>query len=262
MERLHVEVYEPEQTDPTLPVVVFCHGFGGSARNFRPQVRAFRKQVRFVLYDARGHARSRQVVSSAGGDRYDMAALVADLGWVIDECGARKVVLGGLSMGAATALTYALGHQDRIAGLLIAAYPNAGNELSAWALGFAASIEREGVSRAGDTYVWGDSSRFDARAKSLIRQGFLEHSTTALVGLLRDCLARLTPVEQMAASLSGLRVPTRIVVGGEDDGAVEPSRLLARLIPNSSLSVLDRAGHVVNLERVSEFNEELRKLIF
>lgn len=259
---LHVETYEPTSSDDASKVVVLCHGFGGSARNFRPQVRAFRDSVRFVLYDARGHSRSRNRVSFAGDDRYDMDALVEDLGWVIDTYGARKVILGGLSMGAATALSYAMRHPNRIAGLLIAAYPSPGNALGSWAFDFATSIERFGVNHAGEQYVWGESSRFDPQAKALIRQGFLEHSPEALVGILRRCLASLTPVEEMATLLAGFRVPTRIVVGGNDAGAIEPSRTLARLIPNSNLSVLEGAGHVVNLERVSEFNEELRKLFF
>jgi pimeloyl-ACP methyl ester carboxylesterase len=191
-----------------------------------------------------------------------MDALVEDLGWVIDTFGARKVILGGLSMGAATALSYAVKHPNRIAGLLLAAYPSPGNALGTWALDFASAIERDGVSQAGERYVWGESSRFDSQAKSLIRQGFLEHSPEALVGILRSCLATLAPVSETVERLVAFSAPTRIVVGGEDTGALEPSRTLARLIPNSSLSVLDGAGHVVNLERVSEFNEELRKLFF
>jgi pimeloyl-ACP methyl ester carboxylesterase len=192
--------------------------------------------------------------------RYDIDALVEDLGGVIDASGARKVILGGLSMGAATALAYSLKHPERISGLLLAAYPNPGEALRTWAQEFASAIEREGVSQAGDRYVWGDSTRFDSKAKALIRQGFLEHSPEALAGLLRQCLASLTPIMDMASKLSELRVPTRIVVGGADSGALEPCRLLARLIPHASLSVLEGAGHVVNLERVAEFNEELQKL--
>jgi 2-succinyl-6-hydroxy-2,4-cyclohexadiene-1-carboxylate synthase len=197
-----------------------------------------------------------------GDDRYDLEALVDDLGRVIDEFGGRKVFLTGLSMGAATALSYALSHPERLAGLLVAAYPHPGERLRSWALEFAATIEREGIGRAGAVYVWGESSSFEPSSTSLIRRGFLEHSEVSLTRLLRDCLARLAPIETIATRLSGLRVPTRIVAGSDDVGSIEPSQALARLIPNSCLSVLDGAGHVVNLERVSAFNEELRRLIF
>jgi pimeloyl-ACP methyl ester carboxylesterase len=51
---LHVEVHGPHAATG----VVLAHGFGGSARNWRPQLRALRGRYRVVVYDARGHARS------------------------------------------------------------------------------------------------------------------------------------------------------------------------------------------------------------
>jgi pimeloyl-ACP methyl ester carboxylesterase len=164
-------------------------------------------------------------------------------------------------MGAATALSYTLRHPEQIAGLLLAAYPNPNDAMRNWALSFADSIEAQGLSNAGEQYVWGDCSRFDPQARALIKQGFLEHSEVSLVGLLRGCLAQLTPIDAMAERLSMLALPTRIVVGENDAGSIESSAQLARLIPRASLSVLAKAGHVVNLESVSEFNEELRQLI-
>jgi pimeloyl-ACP methyl ester carboxylesterase len=266
--KLHVEVYAPEsdashsraQGSGTL---VFCHGFGGSARNFRPQARAFRESVRIVLYDARGHARSRGADRDEGAVAYDLDALTTDLGWVIDEyAAAGPVILGGLSMGAATALSYTLRHPENVAGLLVASYPNPSDAFRTWATNFADGIEAEGIQAAGERFVWGATSRFDPQARALIQQGFLEHSPSALVGMLRDCLARLAPVASLATQLSTLRTPTRIVVGSNDAGSMQSSAELARLIPHATLSVLAGAGHVVNLERAAEFNDELRALVF
>lgn len=259
--RLHVETYAPVARDPATATVVFCHGFGGSARNFRPQARGLRDEVRSVLYDARGHARSESSASASGEGEYGLAALACDLGRVIDDCESTEVVLVGLSLGAATALAYAQRHPERVRGLLLASYPNAGAVLSQWALGFASALEQSGIEASGERYVWGAASRFDGAAKALIRQGFLEHSATALAQILRHSLAPLPPVELLAPALASLQIPTSVVVGAEDAGSLEPSKLLSSLIPNAKLSVLDGAGHVVNLERVSEFNAELRSLV-
>ncbi|MGC4063084.1 MAG: alpha/beta hydrolase [Polyangiaceae bacterium] len=219
--KLHVEVYSPESgplhsNAPAPQTLVFCHGFGGSARNFRPQARAFRESVRNVLYDARGHARSRGVDDGEGAIAYDLDALTNDLGWVIGEYAAPgPVFLCGLSMGAATALSYTLRHPENVAGLLVAAYPNPSEAFRTWAMSFAESIEVDGIRAAGAQFVWGATSRFDPQARALIQQGFLEHSETALVALLRECLARLAPIASLATQLSTLRVPTPIVVGIE-----------------------------------------------
>src|SRR5213593_3269207 len=112
--RLHVEV------EGSGPVVVLAHGFGGSARNFLPQARGLRDRYRIVRFDARGHARSE---APAEASAYTPEAFVADLGRVLDQVGARAAIVGGLSMGAGTALRFALAHPGRVQGLVLAAFP-------------------------------------------------------------------------------------------------------------------------------------------
>ncbi|HEU4429304.1 MAG TPA: alpha/beta fold hydrolase, partial [Myxococcota bacterium] len=56
---LHVE------THGAGPGLVLAHGFGGSARNWRPQLRALKDAYRLHVYDARGHARSPRIDRAA-----------------------------------------------------------------------------------------------------------------------------------------------------------------------------------------------------
>src|SRR5688572_23776512 len=102
-----------------------AHGFGGSARNFRTLARGLRGRYRTVLYDARGHARSPAPVEP---EAYVLTELVLDFARVVRATGASRVVAGGLSLGAATALAHALAHPASVDALVLAAYP-AGGEL-------------------------------------------------------------------------------------------------------------------------------------
>src|SRR5438034_1124774 len=102
------------------PVVVLGHGFAGSARNFLPQARALRDRYRIVRFDARGHARSGAPAEAAA---YTPEAFVADVGRVLDQVGAQRAVVGGLSMGAGIALRFALAHPERVRALVLAAFP-------------------------------------------------------------------------------------------------------------------------------------------
>jgi pimeloyl-ACP methyl ester carboxylesterase len=97
---LHVEEYGAGD-----PAIVLLHGFAGSARNFRPQARFLRERHRVVLFDARGHARSAAPVDEA---EYSPEAFVEDLARVVERTGSKRIVVGGISMGAAIALRYAL----------------------------------------------------------------------------------------------------------------------------------------------------------
>jgi pimeloyl-ACP methyl ester carboxylesterase len=261
--QLHVEVRNPDPAanaahDQPTPTVILSHGFGGSARNFRPQARALGAEVRFVLYDLRGHARSEK---PSAQDAYRLECLVYDLARLVDRYATGKVIVGGLSLGAAVALAYALRHPERVAGVLLAAYPASPSHSAPWAHAFAESIESLGISAAGARYAWGPSSRFDPRTQELIRAGFLEHAPWALAATLKLALARLSEIEALAPLLRKLQSPTRIVVGGDDAGSLASCRALATLIPGATLTVLEGAGHIVNLARVNDFNEQLRQLI-
>jgi pimeloyl-ACP methyl ester carboxylesterase len=239
------------------PTVVLAHGFGGSARNFGPQARALRDGFRVVRYDARGHARSDAPDDPAA---YTPDTFAGDMARVFDG----SAVVGGLSMGAATALRFALVHPERVRGLVLAAYPagpDAGHGMSARSLELADAIERDGLEAAGARFVWGPESGLDAEAARLVRQGFLEHPPHGLVHTLRGVLARLPSVEELAPRLRELAVPVLLVVGERDRGSLATCGRLADELNHSIVRVIHDAGHVVNLHRPAAFNSALREFL-
>lgn len=237
------------------PPLVLAHGFGGSARNFRPQARAFADRRTVWLYDARGHARSPAPRELAA---YDTGALVEDFATVAARAGAEPVV-GGLSLGAHTALAYALASPVPPRGLVLAAFPSAASDpkRAAWTQSFADTIERDGLDAAGERYVWGETSRFDAKGAALIRQGFLEHDPFAMTAILRRALSEVPTLDAIADQLARLKVPTLVLVGDNDLESLAPCRRLAALIPGAELVEIAGAGHVVNLAAPQAFNAAL-----
>ena len=59
---------------------------------------------------------------------------------------------------------------------------------------------------------------------------------------------------ELEARLRELRLPTLVIVGGEDAPALGASRFLASTIPGAVLEVLPGTGHTLNLEEPSRFN--------
>jgi pimeloyl-ACP methyl ester carboxylesterase len=177
---------------------------------------------------------------------------------VLDRVGAPAAVVVGLSMGAATALRFALAAPERVRGLVLAAFP-AGNttpgSLAGAATRFAEAIERRGLDAAGAEFVWGPASHLDPAAAALVRRGFLEHPPHALAATLRGVIAAPLPVAALAPALARCTVPALVVVGEQDRGSLAPSRALAAALPAATFVVLPGAGHVVNLERPGAFNE-------
>jgi pimeloyl-ACP methyl ester carboxylesterase len=253
--RKGVNLYTETFGDSAHPALIFCHGFGGSARNFRLQARVLEVDFRVTLFDWRGHARS---PAPDGAESYRTSALLSDL----DELVATQttpVILAGLSLGAQLALHYALDNPTRVAALVLASFPTSGEvaQRRTWALSFAQAIEQHGLDEAGAEFVWGERSRFDPKGAQLIRQGFLEHSPQALAHLLREVLAGSPSPESLAPSLQKCQIRTCLIAGTDDPGSLGPSRALARLLPNAELHELEAAGHVVNLTKPALFNQLL-----
>ena len=80
--------------------------------------------ARIIRYDARGHGRSE---SAGAAVDYAWPGLARDM-WQVADCHAgnrAKVILGGASMGCATALHAACQHPDRVRGLVLVLPPTA-----------------------------------------------------------------------------------------------------------------------------------------
>lgn len=97
--------------------VIGLHGLTTTRRYVLMGSRVLERRggYRVVLYDARGHGASG---APPDGD-YSAAALTGDLRAVLDSCGFKRAILVGISMGAHTAVHFALRHPERVAALVL-----------------------------------------------------------------------------------------------------------------------------------------------
>ena len=98
------------------PPLVLLHGATSLGReDFAAQIPLFSKAFLLHVPDARGHGRTRW--DAANGFRYDW--LVDDLAAFVDALGLETFHVVGFSMGAMTALQYAVRHPERLRTLAI-----------------------------------------------------------------------------------------------------------------------------------------------
>jgi len=114
--RLSVIDVQPERPRRTL---VFLHGFGGWAAQWRKQVQFFSDANRCIAPDLRGHG-----LSDKPACCYTMDELMRDLDEVLAALNAPdKLVMLGHSFGGAMAAQYAALHPERVEKLVLAATP-------------------------------------------------------------------------------------------------------------------------------------------
>jgi 3-oxoadipate enol-lactonase len=112
------------------PPLIFAHGLTGNRHGTRKQFEPLADRYRIIIYDQRGHCDSTPVTDPAG---YNLARMAADTANVLDALGIQRAVVGGESMGAATALLFAARWPERVEALLLTApflgdSPNLGAE--------------------------------------------------------------------------------------------------------------------------------------
>ena len=99
------------------PPVVLLHGLTATRRYVVMGSSVLQRcGHRVVAYDARGHGAS---MPAADRGAYVYDDLAADLAAVLDAYGIERAVLAGASMGAHTALRFALDHPGRVAALAV-----------------------------------------------------------------------------------------------------------------------------------------------
>lgn len=199
--------------------IVLCHGVTASRRYVVHGSRALeRAGHRLLTYDARGHGESDPAPVDEG---YGYPWLVADLERLVAaEVGEGPFLLGGHSMGAHTAVAYALRHPERLAGLVLVGPVYTGeiepSSLAYWD-GLAAALESGGVD--GFVAYIGANQAADPRWRDAVlrftRERMLLHRhLDAVAAALRE-VPRSRPFGSLA-ELSALQTPALVVASGDE----------------------------------------------
>jgi pimeloyl-ACP methyl ester carboxylesterase len=97
-----------------------------------------------------------------------------------------------------------------------------------------------------------------ARRSAETRQA-VHRSAQGLAHAARGMLAQ--EGSQVIDALGGIRVPTLVIVGDQDQPFVAPSEYMAKKIPGARLAVIPGAGHSSNLDQPEPFNRVVREFL-
>ena len=205
-----------------------------------------RHGFRTIAYDARGHGDSGP---APAGEGYGYDRLAADLGAVLAERAPNeRVVLAGSSMGAHTALAFALEHPEAVAGLVLIgpAYPGTpppADELARWDE-LADGLERDGAEGFMAVYATRDHDpRWREAVLRTTRARLAAHrDLDALAGALRE-VPRSRPFESLD-ELRFCELPALVVASGDEADPGHPyavAEFYAEALPHGRL-LGDRPG--------------------
>jgi 3-oxoadipate enol-lactonase len=227
--------------------VVLLHGLTASRRYVVMGSTVLQRAGhRVISYDARGHGRS---TPAAHAEEYGYGRLADDLEAVLDERGVQRAVLAGASMGAHTALRFALSHPARVAALAIITpsfdtTPNPfarAAELERWDA-LARGLREGGVDGFVAAYdLDAAPAALRATLETVLRQRLAAHEHPLAVADALEAVPRSRPFDDIA-QLHTIDVPTIVVASRDEADPGHPLAVgerYAQAIPQAQLLVED-----------------------
>lgn len=242
------------------PAFVLVHGHPFDRSMWWPQISTLTAEgYRVIAADLRGYGRTTVVPGLT-----TLETFARDTFALIDHLELDEVVLGGLSMGGQIVMECYRLYAERIVGLLLADT-------------FPQGETPEGHAhrnRVADQLL---ATGMTGYANENLPKMIAEYNVTAMPQVAEHVYTMMlhTSPHGAAAALRGraerqdyqkllttVAVPTLIVVGRDDEFTpVADAELMNRLIPESTLAIIDGAGHLPNLEQPAAFNAALHDFL-
>lgn len=229
------------------PSIVLLHGITATRRYVVHGSKALaRSGYRQLIYDARGHGRSDPAPPDGNYAYQELITDVEDV--VASQVGDdQSFILGGHSMGAHTAVAYALEHPDRLAGLVIIGPVYMGftdpEVLASWDR-LAGGLERGGVAGFMEAFDRGLDPAWRDTVLRFTRERMSEHlHPDAVARALRE-VPRSVPFESMS-DLEFLDVPALVVASHDVADPGHPytvAEAYAEAMPNARLVSEERGA--------------------
>lgn len=244
------EIGEGENT------VIFIHGFPFNKSSWNEQLEALKDKAKVISYDIRGFGKS-----ETGSKKASISVYADDLIHLMDALKIDKAVVCGLSMGGYILLNAVDRYPDRFKALILAdtqclADSEEGKEKRYTTI---QDIEKNGLEPFAEKFLKG---AFSKQAKKenveMIKKIILSTSPDTV----KSALVALAERKESCSHLKKIKVPTLVVCGEEDELTTLPqSEFLFNNISGAKMQVIEKAGHLSNIEKSDLFNKYLKDFI-
>ena len=237
------------------PRVVFLNSLGTDFRIWDDLILALGDRVRSLRYDERGQGLtdSPQGPYSIEGHGEDLLALLDHVGW-------GRVVLCGLSIGGMIAMEVCRRRPDAVRGMVLSDTSDVIGPREFWD-GRMLEVRERGLEAIAGPVMerwFGASFRRDLSTEAGGWANLLARAP--IEGYLGSCAALRDA--DLVAHVAELRCPA-VCVCGSEDASTTPSavRRLASRLPDAKYVEVPGAGHLVPVERPSEFANIINRFL-
>jgi 3-oxoadipate enol-lactonase len=240
-------------------VIIFIHGFPLNKSMWDKQLEVLKTDYRVIAYDVRGHG-----FTDIGKLDFSIELFVEDLIALMDTLKIASATICGLSMGGYIALNAIEKYPERFDALILSDTQCTADsaEQKAKRLITIETIKTNGLENFADESIKNlfapESFTFKKAERGLVKEMILHTSEQSLSNTLQALANR----KETCESLGKIKVPTLILVGDQDKiTPLSASQFMESKINGSILQIIDRAGHISNMEKPIEFNSQIKNFM-
>lgn len=235
--------------------IIFLHGFPFDKSMWANQLQFLKTSHRVIACDIRGFGKSKDEKSPL---RIDLFA--NDLILFMDKLNIEKAIVCGLSMGGFIALNAQKRFPSRFEALILCDTQCIADtlEIKEKRYQIIDDIEIDGVHGFNEGFIRSvfhiDSLTHKKELVEQLKKTVFANSKH----IVTEGLTALAERTESCSTLGGITIPTLIICGRQD--VVTPlteSEFMHKHISGSTLKIIEKAGHVSNLEYANEFNQHL-----
>lgn len=239
--------------------VVLIHAGVTDSRMWNFQINELSKHFKVIRYDMRGFGKS-SLPDSIYYPNIDLLTL-------LDSCNIEKVNLVGISLGSMQAIDFTINYPNRIKSLIISgpAFPDQpmSQETLNKSIEFNKIVKEKGADSAIYTLIndpfWSQTlpSKVYPKAKNLFQQILYENKKAFTVNwqLRKNTLG-------LKDRLSEIKCPTLMFKAeNEMPSMISNSNTLKEKIEGIKIVEIEKAAHLLNMERPDEFNKAIIEFI-
>lgn len=236
--------------------MLLVHGHPFDRSMWEPQLELLGRRFRVVTPDLRGYGES-----AARPGKVTMRELAEDVEALLDELGIGTAAVVGLSMGGLVAMELALAEPQRwwALGLVATTAQPVTDEERRERLAAAETLETVGLEPVVETMrerLFGPACPPEVidRVVAMMRASNPDGAAAALRGRAER--------PDYRPGLQALELPTFVCTGTHDSWSTEAvTRELVDCLRSPQTVLLEKVGHLPNLERPDEFNRELLRFL-
>ncbi len=245
--------YDIHRVGHDKPWMLFVHGAGGSVRTWSKQEAFFKGKFNLLLVDLRDHGLSKDVKEANG--KFDFDSIARDLVNVMDSLNIAEAHVVGVSMGSII-----IRHLEQMAPERVSSVVLAGGifkmSTKIKVLVFFAKV-LSNILPFQMLYQLFALVLLPRNNHAASRRIFIQEAHKLRQKEVKKWFGLLQKLNRTLKDMfrKKIKAPCLVVMGAQDHVFLEPAREYVAKYSDVFLEIIERCGHVCNIERPAEFNQ-------